>query len=70
MTAKPWAEVTVDGKPIGKTPIRSVTLPPGEHVLMFSYPDYEPLRRVVQIQPGAKVALAVDLRDEALKKKK
>ena len=70
VTVKPWAEVTVDGKAIGKTPIRSVSLPPGEHVVMLNHPDYELLRRIVQIQPGAKAALTVDLRDEALKRKK
>ena len=31
ITSTPWAEVTVDGAPIGKTPIASYTVPAGSH---------------------------------------
>jgi hypothetical protein len=70
VTAKPWAEVTVDGKPVGKTPVASRPLSAGEHVIVLTHPDYEPLRRVIEIQSGVKRALHIDLRDESLLKRK
>lgn len=37
--ASPWAEVAVDGRAIGRTPIGPLPLMPGEHQFTFSHPS-------------------------------
>ena len=37
--ASPWAEVSVDGRAIGRTPIGPLPLMPGEHQFTFSHPS-------------------------------
>jgi serine/threonine protein kinase len=65
---KPWAEVTVDGIAQGRA--TRLALRPGLHQLTFSHPDFEPLKRGVTLSPGEARTLAIDLRDEALKRKR
>jgi hypothetical protein len=38
INALPWAEVTVDGKPAGRTPVTK-TVPAGKHTITFKNPD-------------------------------
>jgi predicted Ser/Thr protein kinase len=61
----PWAEVTVDDRPIGTTPLRPLSLPPGIHTVRLQHPSYRPLQKRVTIRPGEAFSLEVDLRDEA-----
>src|SRR5207244_664041 len=35
--ASPWAEVTIDGKPIGQTPLPAVTLLEGKHEVLLQH---------------------------------
>jgi hypothetical protein len=64
----PAADVSVDGAAAGKSPL-TLRLPAGVHAFVFSHPSYQPLRRVIDLKPGARRDLSVDLRDEAIKKK-
>jgi hypothetical protein len=36
ITAKPWADVTLDGKPIGRTPIKGFRAAPGKHTIVLT----------------------------------
>jgi len=55
------ADVIVDGKPIGKTPLAtSVTVLPGHHVVELQRPGYSRARREVDVGPGALGELSVD----------
>jgi hypothetical protein len=48
VNAMPWAEVWIDGRPVGETPLGNVEIPIGEHELVFRHPDLgERLQRVV-----------------------
>ncbi len=69
ITAKPWAEVSVDDVKRGRTPLSPVPLPAGRHAVLLVHPDYQPLRRVVIIKPGELTTLSIDMRDEALRKR-
>jgi hypothetical protein len=62
LNAQPWAEVWVNGKPVGETPIGSVSVPIGTHEVLFRHPQLG--ERVVRATvTGAKPArVAVDLR--------
>jgi hypothetical protein len=68
--AKPSAQVSIDGKPAGKTPIERLSLAPGAHTIVLTHPEFEPFRRVVTVKAGEVSALEVDLEDEAVRRKK
>ncbi len=46
ITATPWAAATLNGKPLGETPVRSQEIAAGNHVLMLNCP---PLGRQVRV---------------------
>jgi serine/threonine-protein kinase len=63
LEATPWAEVTVDGRRVGETPLANVPVPPGVHTLVFKNPETgKSVRRVVTVYPGQRVSAKVDLR--------
>jgi len=39
INANPWAEVDVDGKPAGETPLANLSLPIGPHEITFRHPQ-------------------------------
>ena len=39
INALPWAEVSIGGKPLGTTPLGSVSVPIGTHELIFTHPQ-------------------------------
>jgi serine/threonine-protein kinase len=65
VVVRPWAEVTVDGRPAGTTPFRPLELPAGEHTIGFTHPDYKPFQRKVTIAAGQTSRLEIDLSWEA-----
>jgi serine/threonine protein kinase len=53
VNSRPWAQVFVDGKLIGVTPQRSISLPAGTHTLQLVNDDFGIKRTVqVEIKPG------------------
>jgi hypothetical protein len=46
VNAIPWAEVWVDGQPIGQTPIGNIPISVGSHRLTFRHPDFGELQTV------------------------
>ena len=50
-TTEPWATLTIDGRRVGTTPVRTA-LPAGTHELTFENPGFPPHRRTVRIEPG------------------
>lgn len=63
LEATPWAEVTLDGRPIGETPLANVSVTAGPHTLVFRNPETgKQVKRSVQVQPGQRLSLRVDLR--------
>jgi serine/threonine protein kinase len=65
---RPWAEVEIDGKPYGRSPLVEVVVEPGEHVIDLLHPDYWPRRRRVVLFPGSALRLDVDLTWEAVRR--
>lgn len=62
LNAQPWAEVWVNGKPVGETPIGSVAVPVGTHEVTFRHPQLG--ERVVRatVTATAPARVSVDLR--------
>jgi serine/threonine-protein kinase len=61
----PWAEVTLDGRPVGTTPLKPLSLAPGVHTVRLQHPDYRPLQKKVNVRAGEVFVLEVDLAEEA-----
>jgi hypothetical protein len=62
INAVPWAEVWVDGKPAGETPIGNLSLTIGNHELLFRHPELGEQRKTVAVGALAPVRVSVDLR--------
>jgi len=65
---RPWAEVSIDGKVIGTTPLKAVRVSAGQHSLRFVHPDYKPVLRKVLVSSGKTVKVELDLAWEAVRK--
>lgn len=60
--ATPWAEVQLDGRSLGTTPIRRTAIGAGSHVLVFENPPLgRTLRVPIRVEPGANVRVIADL---------
>jgi serine/threonine-protein kinase len=61
VNATPWAHVTIDGRPIGETPV-VVELPPGPHRVRASHPTFGVLEKVIVISAGRREKWHAQLR--------
>ncbi len=68
IVVRPWAEVSIDGRLVGTTPMDRVPLPAGPHTLSLRHPAYEALARAVAIKPGETTRLVIDLPTEGVKR--
>lgn len=59
INASPWADVSVDGRRVGETPIGSFRLPVGPHILVFRHPQLgeQTVRVVVRADEPARVGV-------------
>jgi hypothetical protein len=53
VNATPWAEVWIDGRSLGETPLANVEVPVGEHELVFRHPDLGERRQRVVVRADA-----------------
>jgi len=64
INATPWAEVYVDGRKVGTTPIGSLEVEPGDHVVKLVCPPLEAERTIpVTLAPGEKKPVSADLEE-------
>lgn len=64
--ASPWAEVRIDGKSHGTTPIMDLKLPAGRHRAIFSNPETgEVVRRSFVVKPGKTTKLIVEMSENS-----
>ena len=62
LNALPWADVTVDGRALGETPLANVPLPLGTHRVMFRHPELGEQIESLTVRAGGPVRLVADLR--------
>ena len=63
VNAQPWAEVFLDGKQVGETPLANLSVPVGEHEVIFRHPNYQGERRqtiTVRADQPARVSTSFD----------
>ena len=60
--ALPWAEVFVDGRKLGDTPLGQVSIAIGAHDVVFRHPQYGEQSRTLVVGAGTPVRISVDLR--------
>jgi hypothetical protein len=62
INALPWAEVFINNARIGDTPLANVTLPLGDHVLVFRHPQFGEKRQTLRVTLNASPRISVDMR--------
>jgi len=62
VNAAPWADVTIDGKAAGQTPLGNVRVPIGPHQIVFRHPQFGEQTRAVVVTSESRTRVAVDLR--------
>jgi hypothetical protein len=58
----PRATVKVDGKKLGRTPLKNVELLAGKHTLEFTIPKSKPIKKQVEVKEGERKALTYRLK--------
>jgi hypothetical protein len=59
INAVPWAQVSIDGKPAGETPLGNVVLPVGEHQITFRHPQLGEQSQKVIVKANAVTRVSV-----------
>ncbi|MBN2371951.1 MAG: protein kinase [Vicinamibacteria bacterium] len=66
IVVRPWAEVVVDGKSEGTTPMKPLALPAGRYSIILNHPGFRPVQRKVTVDAGRETRLEIDLNWEAV----
>jgi hypothetical protein len=61
INAVPWAEVLIDGKVVGETPIGNLSIPLGEHEIVFRHPKLGEVRRTAIVRSDAVTRVSANL---------
>jgi PEGA domain-containing protein len=62
LNAAPWAEVWIDGRRMGETPIGNLSVSIGPHEVVFKHPQFGEKHHAISVTLGAPVRLSVDMK--------
>jgi PEGA domain len=62
INALPWAEVWLDGTALGQTPLGKVSVPIGEHEILFRHPNFGERREKVIVRSDRLTLVSANLR--------
>jgi hypothetical protein len=62
INATPWANVTLDGRDLGETPVGNTTVPIGTHEVVFRHPELGEQRFTTTVTASTPARLSVDMR--------
>ena len=62
INAMPWANVLIDGKPVGVTPLGNLKVPIGEHEITWRHPTFGQRRMTVRVSSKSPLRVSVDYR--------
>jgi hypothetical protein len=60
VNAVPWAEVSIDGRPAGTTPLGNLTVPLGSHEVLWRHPQLGERRQTVTVKAQSPTRVGVD----------
>ena len=60
VNALPWADVWIDGRSYGATPLGNISLPIGSHEVVWRHPQFGERRRTVSVGASTPVRVGVD----------
>jgi hypothetical protein len=63
LNATPWAEVLLNGQPLGTTPLANVSAPLGDHVLVFRHPELGTRTVGIHVTAGEPTRASVNMRE-------
>jgi hypothetical protein len=63
INAMPWAQVWIDGEPVGETPIAYLPLPAGEHEIVFRHPELGERRETLLVKSGGEMRISATFVD-------
>ena len=61
VNALPWAEVWIDDKPVGETPLGNLSIPIGEHQVVFRHPQLGERRQLAVVRADGVSRVSVNL---------
>jgi serine/threonine-protein kinase len=61
LVATPWANVSVDGRVVGQTPLGSIAVPAGAHSVHFIHPELGETTREIDVVSGQTTLVRVQL---------
>jgi len=61
INAVPWAEVLVDGKSVGETPIGNLSVSLGDHEILFRHPQLGEVRRTAVVRADGPTRVSANL---------
>ncbi len=61
LLVRPWADVYVDGRHAGQTPIGALPLPPGSHTIVMRHPELGEKSAVVEVFRDRETVLEVEM---------
>ncbi len=62
LNASPWAEVFIDGRRVGETPIGNLPVTIGPHELVFRHPQFGEKHQAISVTLNAPVRVSVDMK--------
>jgi hypothetical protein len=62
VNASPWAEVWIDGRRVGETPIGNLPIAIGPHEIVFRHPQFGEKRQAVSVTLSAPVRVSVNMK--------
>lgn len=65
----PWADVTVDGRVAGMTPLKPIRLSAGSHAVVLAHPQYQPFTQKVDIRAGETTTIRFDFAEKGVKRR-
>ena len=60
VNARPWAEIVLDGKSVGQTPIANLLVSVGSHEMVFRHPQLGERKQTVVVTAKGPNRMAVD----------
>jgi hypothetical protein len=61
LLVKPWADVYVDGRHAGQTPLGALRVPPGKHTILLRHPQLGEKTAVVEVFRDRESLLEVEM---------